>query len=59
MKLEDKILKFLKQGKKPQAEIATALGINYYKTISLLNELKEKGKVKRIKKKTYTYWELN
>lgn len=42
--MKDKILNYLKQGKKPQSEIASILGINYYKLLRILEEMEKKDK---------------
>ena len=53
---EKKILEFLQEGEKTASEISGYLSINYYKTLRLLNQLKEGSRIEVFTFRNKTYY---
>ncbi len=58
MNIKKRILDTLEEGKLSTSRIAGILGIDYYYTIKLLDELLSEGKVEKIEETIATYWRL-
>ena len=57
MNEEDRILAFLTgRDKIPTTQIARLLGLDYYITRYILNQLEQKGSLKKTTKGRATYW---
>lgn len=59
MNNKERILEFLKKGKSAISKISVNLGLNYYLTKEILDELEKEGKVENeINKNKFTYYTL-